>query len=156
MTVTCHMTYRHEGEPRTDHDCMEWETLDAALAETRANWHEADGPQQFLFADEGTGEHLACLMRGSDPDACLTLYADGRIERHRVRYLLDLGGHYQATEITPYGADQRPSGPPVVVDAVAGFRPCQTATYTLCTACRTNGVDAENGYDTCHDCLARQ
>lgn len=25
----------------------------------------------------------------------------------------------------------------------------------LCTVCRSNSVDAENGYDTCADCLMR-
>lgn len=37
-----------------------------------------------------------------------------------------------------------------------GNEPAVPVNYHLCTICKKNHVDAENGYDTCYECMDKQ
>jgi hypothetical protein len=92
----------------------ELDTLAEAVDDVHLYWmEEAEGPQAFVLqADDGFV--LATMLRSQDdPEVCLTTYADGRVEAHRCRYVLDGGGRYVRTEVTrvPRGEVGRANSP---------------------------------------------
>jgi hypothetical protein len=73
--------------------------LEEAVTVLREHWNEDEGPQVFLVLDEGK-RVLATLMRHeTDPELCVTTYADGRVELHRCVYILR-DGWYDHTAVT--------------------------------------------------------
>jgi hypothetical protein len=83
---------------------LENKPLAEAIWDTRRYWNEADGPQVFVFSDEATGQTLAVMVRGQEPEVCITTYPDGSVERHRIRYITDTDGIYERTEIEEVAA----------------------------------------------------
>jgi hypothetical protein len=80
----------------------ELDTLAEAVEDVHRFWmEEVDGPQAFLLqADDGFV--LASMLRSQDdPAVCITTYADGRVEAHRCRYVLDGEGRFVRTEVSP-------------------------------------------------------
>lgn len=78
-----------------------FDTAEEAVADLRGHWLEDEGPL-LAWVQDDAGRHVAVLMRpdaDGDPELCLTLWADGRVERLRCRYLLDSTGRYKATVI---------------------------------------------------------
>src|SRR3954451_16218668 len=76
-----------------------FDTAEEAVADLRSNWNEDTGPL-LAWVQDDAGRHVAVLLRPDpegDPELCLTLWADGRVERIRCRYLLDAPGRYKAT-----------------------------------------------------------
>lgn len=78
---------------------LEAKPLAEAIEDTRQFWMEDDGPQVFVFSDQATGQTLATMVRGEEPELCLTTYCDGTVEKHRCRYVLDADGGYDRTEV---------------------------------------------------------
>jgi hypothetical protein len=75
-------------------------TLGAAVDDIRQAWNEGDGPQVFICQSEEDGTILATLMRHeTDPEVCITTFADGTVEIHRCTYVLDDEGVYDHTVI---------------------------------------------------------
>ena len=98
----------------TGPDCLgELDTLTEAIDDVHQHWMEVpDGPQAFVLQAED-GFVLAMIMRSQDDsEVCITAFADGRLESHRCRYVLDSQRRYVSTEVT---ALARGAGPEVVI-----------------------------------------
>lgn len=79
------------------------DTLEGVIHKLRESWQE-DEQKDGAFGDQVIavlvdGRRLALLSRGADPAICHTLYADGRFETHRCRYVIGPLG-YERTEIS--------------------------------------------------------
>src|SRR4051794_10410149 len=76
-----------------------FDTGGGAVADLRGHWNEDEGPL-LAWVQDDAGRHVAVLLRPDpegDPELSLTVWADGRVERIRCRYLLDSTGRYKAT-----------------------------------------------------------
>jgi hypothetical protein len=79
----------------------ELDTLTEAIDDVHQHWLESPaGPQGFVLQAEN-GFVLAMMMRSQDDsEVCITAFADGRLESHRCRYVLDGQQRYVSTEVT--------------------------------------------------------
>jgi hypothetical protein len=91
------------------------ESVKAPLAEVlrqyRETWCEAchaeddgtvtlSGVETFTVVECETGRTAAVMTHdGEDPTVCHTLFSDGSTASHRCRYILDIDGRYDHTEI---------------------------------------------------------
>jgi len=104
--VSVLLVARIDGRMVLDH-CDDAPTLGEAVEGLRVHWCEGgeDEPAAFLLADE-SGRTLASMLQGeTDPEVCITTYADGTVERHRCHYVLDADGMYCRTEVTELAAE---------------------------------------------------
>ena len=78
----------------------ELDTLAEAIDDVHQHWMESPaGPQGFVLQAED-GFVLATMLRSLDDfEVCFTAFADGRLESHRCRYVLDGQRRYVSTEV---------------------------------------------------------
>lgn len=81
------------------------ESLEACVADLRNCWQEDrhedgsfDAAVFGIFDDDGYLE--ATLIRGDSPQSCITVYANGQVDRHECKYVTGADGTYDHTEVT--------------------------------------------------------
>ena len=75
--------------------------LQAAIGELRSLWmEEEDNYCDILMIDDSGKVHAVLSRDETDPEICVTLHRDGKIEKHRCHYVMGRDGWYERTEIT--------------------------------------------------------
>ena len=79
----------------------EVDSLAEAVEDVHEHWMEVpEGAQGFVLQGK-KGLVLAMMMRSqANPEVCLTMYADDRLEAHQCRYVRDSKGRHLQTEVT--------------------------------------------------------
>jgi hypothetical protein len=79
----------------------------------RECWCEQEGRDwTYVVRSERGVEATMIRPEGDDPELCLTLWSDGRVELHRCHYILGADGQYERTHVAqlPFYSVAMPRG----------------------------------------------